>query len=122
MNWTVPGFVLNVVDGDTIRVRADLGWNVQYDTLVRIDKINAPEVSTPAGKESRAYLAALLPVGAPITVVSKKLLGSREKYGRVLADVTFTPPVAQRDVAGDVATAMLASGHAVQWDGKGPRP
>lgn len=118
--WTVPATVLEVVDGDTIRVRLDLGWHIQYDTLVRIDGINAPELHTTAGKAARKYLADVLFPGAPVTVCSKLLLGSREKYGRVLADVDFTPAGAAAPVS--VAADMLATGHARPWDGKGARP
>ena len=122
MSWTVPAVVLEVHDGDSVRVRADLGWRVEIETMVRIDGINAAELSTPAGKAAQAYLAGILPVGSPVTIVSKKLLGSFEKYGRVLGAVTFQPPVRTPAVAGDVATAMLAAGQAAPWDGSGVKP
>jgi endonuclease YncB( thermonuclease family) len=121
VSWTVPATVTGVHDGDTIRVTADLGWHVKIDTLVRIDGIDAPELETPAGKVARDFLATLLPAGTPVTVVSKQLLGSREKYGRVLADVTFLPHgpgIHALSVAGE----MVATGHAVVWAGRGPKP
>lgn len=118
--WTVPGMVLDVHDGDTIRVRVDLGWRVQLDTLVRIDGINAPELSTAAGKQSRDHLATLLPVGVSVTLVSKVMLGSREKYGRVLADVLVGPPGTRSQVS--VAVEMVETGHAKVWDGRGAKP
>lgn len=120
--WEVPAVVLDIHDGDTIRVRADLGWHVQLDTLVRIDGINAAELSTPAGSKARDYLLSILPVDSQVTLTSRRLLGSTEKYGRVLASVTFTPPVVARNVEGDVATAMLAAGMAAPWDGTGKKP
>jgi endonuclease YncB( thermonuclease family) len=120
--WTVPAVVLDIHDGDSIRCRCDLGWHVQIDTMIRIDGINAAELSTPAGKAARQYLLSILPAGSQVTIVSKKLLGAFEKYGRVLADVTFTPPVDARAVTGDVATAMLAANQAVAWDGTGTKP
>jgi endonuclease YncB( thermonuclease family) len=64
----------------------------------------------------------LLPVGATVTLVSKGLLGSFEKYGRVLADLRFHPPSEPPDAVGDFAAAMLAAGVAKPWDGRGAKP
>lgn len=113
--WTVPAVVLAVHDGDTVRVRADLGWHVQLDTLVRVDGIDAPELTSPAGKSARLELLKLLPVGSSCTVASKRLLGASEKYGRALADVSSADGVS-------AAEHMLAVGAAKPWDGKGARP
>lgn len=117
--WTVPAMVLDVHDGDTIRVRADLGWRIQLDTLVRLDGIDAPELKLPAGTVARDYLAAVIPVGSVVTVVSKQLLGQREKYGRVLADVLVDKG---RGELLDVAKDMVSTGHAKPWSGKGEKP
>jgi endonuclease YncB( thermonuclease family) len=141
--WVVPGVIDEVIDGDTVRVSLDLGphcgrrvkalelgWHVRIDrdghirmeSLVRIDGINAPEHGTPAGDAATAYAKTLLQPGDQVQVVSKKLLGSTEKYGRTLADLSFRPRIEQRPVLGDFATAMIAAGHAKPWDGTGTRP
>lgn len=113
--WTVPATVTDVHDGDTVRVTADLGWWVQIVTLVRVVGINAPELSTPAGKAARTFALTLVKPGDRVTLVSKKLLGSTEKYGRVLADLTLADGT-------DFAAAMIAAGHALPWDGAGAKP
>lgn len=121
--WSCPGTVVEVHDGDTIVADVDLGYHVRIRTAIRIDGLAAPELDRAGpGRAARDYLAGLLPPGAPITVVSTKLLGRFEKYGRVLAAVTFTPPTNGRPVEGDVAIAMIAAGHAVAWDGRGRQP
>jgi len=113
--WTVPALVLDVHDGDSIRVRANLGWHVQIDTLVRIDGINAPELSTVEGKAAHAFALTLVKAGDEVTLVSKKLLGSFDKYGRVLGSVTLAD-------GSDFAALMLAANQAAPWDGTGVKP
>lgn len=134
--WTRDATVLAVVDGDTVKLdidlghvtrkrhpELDLGWHIRIDdagharlaSLVRVDGINAAEHGTPAGDAATAYARGLLSIGAAVTLVSKRLLGSNEKYGRVLGDVVRSDGV-------DLATAMLAAGHALPWDGSGARP
>lgn len=115
----MPALVLDVIDGDTVRVRAQLGWHVELMTLVRIDGIDAPSAKTPAGSVARDYLAGLLPVGTQVTLVSRKLLGSLEKYGRVLGDLLVDRGA---DAPLDVAAEMVASEHAKPWKGRGPKP
>lgn len=122
MSWTVPATVDHVHDGDTVVCTLDLGWRISLTQSVRIEGLASPELSTPEGKAARDYLRELLPSGSAITVVSKKLLGSTEKYGRVLAAVQFAPRPSQRPLLGDVATAMIAAGHGVPWDGTGKQP
>jgi endonuclease YncB( thermonuclease family) len=120
--WTCPATVVHVHDGDTVVCDIDLGYHVSVRWAVRVDGLAAPELKTEAGKLARDYAEQLLPAGAPVTVVSKKLLGSFEKYGRVLADLAFAPPNAPRTVQGSFAIAMIAAGHAEAWDGRGKQP
>lgn len=120
--WVVPATVDHVHDGDTIVAKLDLGWHVSLTAAIRIEGLAAPELSTAAGKAARDYLVDLLPAGERIGVASKRLLGSTEKYGRVLAAVTFNPKQQQRPLLGDVATAMIAAGHGTAWDGTGKQP
>lgn len=104
--WTVPATLVRIIDGDTVVCDLDLGWNISLRSSVRLLGINAPEASDhPSGDEATAYLATLVAPGDPVTVVSTKLLGTTEKYGRVLASVESGTGV-------DLSTAMLAAGHA----------
>lgn len=118
VEWTVPGTVAKVHDGDTVLVDLDLGWHVSLRAAVRVDGIAAPELSTPEGRLARDYAEHLLPQGAKVTVVSKRLLGTHEKYGRVLADLTFISTAGAKSFA----EAMLETEHAQAWDGKGKQP
>jgi endonuclease YncB( thermonuclease family) len=124
--WTCPGRVVEVHDGDTIICDIDLGYHVSIRAAVRIDGIAAPELRkagkpNPAGEASRDYAKTLLPPGTVVQVVSKRLLGRFEKFGRVLADLLFdnsgdgSPTV-------DFAQATVAAGYAFAWDGTGKQP
>ena len=107
-SWTVPATVKSIHDGDTLTAVLDLGWHISLTSSIRLLGINAPELSTLAGKEALGYLETLVSVGDPITVISTRILGSTEKYGRVLAAV-------QTASGQDLSTAMLAAGHAVPY-------
>lgn len=120
--WSCPATVVRVHDGDTIIADIDLGYHVGIRAAVRVDGLAAPELNTDAGKAARDYAQELLPTGSAIRVVSKKMLGRFEKYGRVLADISFAPPAGPRTVQGSFAVAMIAAGHGEEWDGTGKQP
>ena len=83
--------VTEVFDGDTITVNIDLGFNIFMDgQKIRLNGIDAPEMrgaSKEDGIVSRDYLRAMV-LGKPVTLRTHKAAGTKEKYGRWLADVT----------------------------------
>lgn len=103
--------VLSVHDGDTGTFQIDLGLRVSVTTPVRLNGINAPELSEPGGKPSRDHLIWLTRSGQ---VVLKTYKDPTDKYGRWLADV-FVGGV-------NLCQQMIADGFAVAWDGTGPKP
>ena len=107
--WTVPATVARVVDADTLALILDLGWHITLTTSARIGGIDAPELSTVAGKTARDYVRALLPAGAAVTFVSHSL----DKYGRPLGSVRLPD-------GRDLAEVLRLAGHAVAYGG-GPR-
>jgi micrococcal nuclease len=105
--------VRSVHDGDTFRADVDLGFDVWIKNIpFRLLGLNAPEIGSETGRASRDYLRALMPPGTEIVIRTKK--DAKEKYGRMLATVL--------GALGDVNQAMIGSGHALPWDGTGPRP
>lgn len=107
--WVVPARVLGVIDGDTVRVELDLGWDTYRVEDVRLSGIDAPEKSTSAGMAAFSYVLLLLPPGSQVTVESQ----SYEKYGRTLGAIKLAD-------GRDLAAEMLQAGHAVPYGG-GPR-
>ena len=80
--YTYNATVIRVVDGDTVDVTIDLGFDVSLAARFRLFGLNAPEKWTVEGKLSAARLSELLPVGSEVVVKSEK--DRREKYGRYL--------------------------------------
>ena len=81
--------VLRVVDGDTIDVLIDLGFNIKTKQRVRLHGIDAPEIRTrdliekQQGLQAKQYLEQLFEHARTITLESHKI----GKFGRVIASV-----------------------------------
>lgn len=71
--------VIKVVDGDTVDLHIDLGFNVSFNTRVRLIGIDTPEKWFPYGKVVKAYLKQELENQDVYVDVTKK-----DKYGRYL--------------------------------------
>jgi|TARA_S200002703_G_scaffold132685_1_gene120576 micrococcal nuclease len=84
--------VERVVDGDTIDVVLDLGFDIRFKSRVRLYGIDTPESRTRdkdekvRGKMAAAFLKEAVDNGAKV-VIETKLKDSRGKYGRVLGNV-----------------------------------
>lgn len=81
--------LIAVVDGDTIDVDIDLGFNVSYSQRVRLAGIDTPESRTKdkfeknLGLESKEFLKNKLKDAGDIVIKTEKP-DSSEKYGRIL--------------------------------------
>jgi micrococcal nuclease len=81
--------VTKVVDGDTIDVDIDLGFNISYTQRVRLAGIDTPESRTKdlyekkLGMESKEWLKNALSHAKTIIIKTEKP-DSTEKFGRIL--------------------------------------
>jgi micrococcal nuclease len=81
--------VENVVDGDTIDVLIDLGFDILFASRVRLAGIDTPESRTKdlkekaLGIESKEYLKKALKDAKSVVIKTEKM-NSSEKYGRIL--------------------------------------
>jgi len=81
--------VTSVVDGDTIDVDIDLGFNVSFSQRVRLAGIDTPESRTTdkfeksLGLEAKEYLKTKLKDAKEVIIKTEKP-DSSEKYGRIL--------------------------------------
>jgi micrococcal nuclease len=81
--------VENVVDGDTIDVLIDLGFDILFQSRVRLAGIDTPESRTKdlkekaLGLESKEYLKKYLKDAKSVIIKTEKM-DSSEKYGRIL--------------------------------------
>ena len=83
--FTYKGFVERVVDGDTLIVKIDLGFEIRIRQYLRLRGINAPEPSTQAGKKAKAFVERELSHVPHVILASSR----SDKYGRYLADVFY---------------------------------
>jgi micrococcal nuclease len=108
--------VLKVVDGDTIDVDIDLGFNVSYTQRVRLAGIDTPESRTKdlkekaLGLEVKDYLSAKLK-NAKVIVIKTELPDSTEKYGRILGWIYVDGEKLS------VNESMIKEGYAWTYDG-----
>ena len=84
--------VKNVVDGDTIDVVIDLGFDILFASRVRLAGIDTPESRTTdkaekaLGIEAKEYLKKQLKDAKSVVIRTEKM-NSSEKYGRILGCV-----------------------------------
>lgn len=105
--------VLRVVDGDTIDVDLDLGFDISFTQRVRLAGIDTPESRTTdkyekaLGLEVKKKLGELLKSATTIVIRTEKP-DSTEKYGRILGWLFLDGSQES------VNTALIAGGYA--WD------
>ena len=81
--------VEGVVDGDTIDVLIDLGFDILFASRVRLAGIDTPESRTKdlkekaLGLEAKEYLKKALKDAKSVVIKTEKM-DSSEKYGRIL--------------------------------------
>lgn len=83
--------ILKVVDGDTVEIDLDLGFNIVLaNQKVRLVGVDTPESRTanleekPRGLLSKKKLAEKLPVGSWATIETQKSDSNDDKFGRIL--------------------------------------
>ena len=107
--------LLRVIDGDTIDVRADLGFDVSLRLRLRFAGINTPESRTRNLEEKALGLAAkarLVEILESADSLEFESFG-KGKFGRVLA----TPYAVNNDKRTDVCQLLVREDHARLYDG-----
>lgn len=114
--------VLDVIDGDTLRVRAG-----DRDLVVRLLGIDTPELRRPGGSqcygpEARSRLDGLV-AGRDVLLTYDERSGRRDRYGRTLAYVRLAGgqggAVAPDPGVGTVNERLVGEGYAREYD-RGP--
>ena len=104
-----------VIDGDTIDVTLELGFDISYRGRIRFQGINAPESRTRDAVEKQAGLAAKRYVedwinGHEQRVIIQTSLDDRGKFGRILGRIL-------NDEGECLNDEMVSLGHATPYDG-----
>ena len=107
--------VIKIIDGDTIDVMLDLGFDIMYKSRVRLFGIDTPESRTrdviekEYGLMSKKYLTDELKSASKLSIKTYK--GEETgKFGRILGDVFVDGK--------SVNMKMVKEGHAVQYYGQ----
>lgn len=113
----IPAQLVEVIDGDTVAVRAQIWLGQSVEIHVRLAGIDAPELhghcAAEAGlaERARAALGAVL-AGGPVLLRAVR----NDRYGgRVVAQVAT-------ESGTDAAAALLAAGLARPYAGRGTHP
>jgi endonuclease YncB( thermonuclease family) len=111
--YTYAATVRRIIDGDTLTLDCDLGFNVWVlGQTFRLLGVNARELSDIGGREAQANLSALCPNGTPVMITSVK----PDKYGgRYDCSITLSDGT-------DLAKRLIALYWAAAWNGSGTKP
>lgn len=81
------------VDGDTVILDIDLGFDVHVKERIRLARINAPELNSPVpfqvrkAKHARATAKKFAPEGETVTLKTSK--NSIDRYARYIGEVEY---------------------------------
>ncbi len=81
--YAYHGTVLEVIDGDTLWVAIDLGFDIGITQKLRLRGIDAPEVDSTTGQEAKKFLEGCFRKSKSILLTTSK----SDKYDRYLADI-----------------------------------
>lgn len=90
---TYKAFLEKVIDGDTLHVVLDLGFEIRHREILRLAKISAAEAGTVEGENSTAALKKILK-DVPFLIVKTN---KTDIYGRYIADIFFDEKGKEKD-------------------------
>ena len=105
--YTYKATVEKVVDGDTLRVVVDLGFNTRTRQYLRLRGLNCSELGTPEGEAASAFVKSRINQADEILLSSSR----SDKYDRYLADVFFIDSTGQEVYLNNL---LLKRGNAVR--------
>lgn len=116
--------VIKVVDGDTLDVLIDLGFNIHHKVRVRLYGLNTPESRTKDLGEKEMGLKAKSFTQDWTTrhqvVFLKTIAGKDDKYGRVLAQIYSDKDIKSEETA-CLNLDIVSAGYAREYFGVGDK-
>ena len=86
--YTYNATVLSVTDGDTVKLRVDLGFFVHVDVSIRLADVFAAERGEFNSKIHTDALKEMLHVGTQVVLASKRMRGKDvTTFGRYVGDI-----------------------------------
>ena len=118
--YTYKAKLDRVIDGDTIDVKIDLGFDISVKKRVRFTGINTPESRTRDLEEKKLGLAAKDRVKSILAENDSFIIESKEvgKFGRVLGEVFInTVDSVESEENISLNELLKTEGHAVEYHG-----
>jgi micrococcal nuclease len=116
--------VLKVIDGDTLDVMIDLGFNIHHKARVRLYGVNTPESRTKDLAEKDMGLKAKSFTSdwttRHQTVFLQTIAGKDDKYGRILAQIYSDKDIKSEQTA-CLNEDIVSSGYARAYFGVGDK-
>ncbi len=105
-------YCTHIVDGDTIDINIDLGFNMAYNTRFRLANIDCWEVRGDEREQGLLATARVLELIPPGTnMITKTIKDSKGKYGRYLCEIFLL------DKSMSLNTILLNEGHVILYEG-----
>jgi len=113
--------LVRVIDGDTVDLIIDLGFDTSRKERFRLYGIDAPEMNTAEGKEAKAWLEDAIrpPEAIYVHTIQLSTKAKRDKYGRFLAvlyddlgDIEANRPMKTPVSPSSINARMITEGHA----------
>ena len=101
--------VTRVIDGDTMKVRMDLGYDDSCRQVLRLRGIDCPEMDTREGQAAKAFVQSYIKEAQMIIVRSSR----SDKYDRYLADI-FVPREGEEEIF--LNNLLLEKRYAMRWE------
>ena len=115
--------IVRVVDGDTVDIDIDLGFDVWLKKQrIRLYGVDTPESRTRDLEEKKYGLAAKkfvekrLPIGSKQTLRTR--LDDRGKFGRILGEFVLTTQWEGKDIPTTINEQLVRQHHAVKYFGQ----
>ena len=118
--YTYKAKLDRVIDGDTIDVNIDLGFDISVKKRVRFTGINTPESRTRDLEEKKLGLAAKDRVKSILAENDTFIIESKEvgKFGRVLGEIFInTVDSVESEEEISLNELLKTEGHAVEYHG-----
>lgn len=110
--------VVNIVDGDTVDIRIDLGFNLGFTQRFRLFGINTPEKIGVSAEEKIKAIAAqeyLREIAYGKTLIAQTHRDKKDKYGRYLVVLCDLSGPVNDEPFKTINQLMVESGHAVRY-------
>jgi endonuclease YncB( thermonuclease family) len=102
--------LIQIVDGDTLKLDVDVGFHLHLQATFRLARINAPEMYSFEGVAAKAFVVARLSEATAMKIFSER----SEKYGRWLCEFYFQTKNSKSQWI-NLNSLMLSSGHALPY-------